>query len=78
MILNIDDMSCWYTGTFGSIFDLHPTSVKKLYVVDSGLTFNSPFPIVLRPQREVDIIISFDFSARPSDDTPPFKVTSAK
>ncbi|RUS70626.1 hypothetical protein EGW08_021610 [Elysia chlorotica] len=60
-------------GTFGSIFDLHPTSVKKLYVVDSGLTFNSPFPVVLRPQREVDIIISFDFSARPSDDTPPFK-----
>ncbi|GFO49461.1 cytosolic phospholipase a2 [Plakobranchus ocellatus] len=60
-------------GTFGSIFDLHPTSVKKLYVVDSGLTFNSPYPVVLRPQREVDIILSFDFSARPSDDTPPFK-----
>ncbi|GFR65800.1 cytosolic phospholipase A2, partial [Elysia marginata] len=59
--------------TFGSIFDLHPTNVKKLYVVDSGLTFNSPFPVVLRPQREVDIILSFDFSARPSDDTPPFK-----
>ncbi|XP_055898257.1 cytosolic phospholipase A2-like isoform X4 [Biomphalaria glabrata] len=59
--------------TFGGIFDLHPTHVKKLYVVDSGLTFNSPYPVLLRPQREVDIILSFDFSARASDDTPPFK-----
>ncbi|BFZ20501.1 hypothetical protein BsWGS_23540 [Bradybaena similaris] len=59
--------------TFGSIFDLHPTHIKKLYVVDSGLTFNSPYPVILRPQREVDIILSFDFSARPTDDTPPFK-----
>ncbi|CAL1537190.1 unnamed protein product [Lymnaea stagnalis] len=59
--------------TFGGIFDLHPTHIKKLYVVDSGLTFNSPYPVLLRPQREVDIILSFDFSARPSDDTPPFK-----
>ncbi|CAG5129542.1 unnamed protein product, partial [Candidula unifasciata] len=60
-------------ATFGSIFDLHPTNIKKLYVVDSGLTFNSPYPVILRPQREVDIILSFDFSARPTDDTPPFK-----
>ncbi|KAH9508647.1 Cytosolic phospholipase A2 [Bulinus truncatus] len=60
-------------STFGGIFDLHPTHIKKLYVVDSGLTFNSPYPVLLRPQREVDIILSFDFSARASDDTPPFK-----
>lgn len=69
-------MKYWFSSvaTFGSIFDLHPTHIKKLYVVDSGLTFNSPYPVVLRPQREVDIILSFDFSARQSDDTPPFKV----
>ena len=48
--------------------------MKKLYVVDGGLTFNSPYPLLLRPQRQVDIILSFDFSARPTDDTPPFKV----
>ncbi|XP_059141098.1 cytosolic phospholipase A2-like [Physella acuta] len=59
--------------TFEGIFEMHPTHIKKLYVVDSGLTFNSPYPVILRPQREVDIILSFDFSARPSDDTPPFK-----
>ncbi|KAL4219877.1 Cytosolic phospholipase A2 [Mactra antiquata] len=58
---------------FDGIFEMHPTSVKHLYMVDAGLTFNSPYPVVLRPQREVDIILSFDFSARPSDTTPPFK-----
>uniref|UniRef100_UPI00358E2DC2 cytosolic phospholipase A2 isoform X1 n=2 Tax=Myxine glutinosa TaxID=7769 RepID=UPI00358E2DC2 len=46
---------------------------KKIHVVDSGLTFNLPFPLVLRPQRSVDVILSFDFSARPSDSSRPFK-----
>ena len=60
---------------FDGVFEMHPTNVKHLYMVDAGLTFNSPYPVVLRPQREVDIILSFDFSARPSDTTPPFKVS---
>lgn len=59
---------------FDGIHELHPTNVKHLYMVDAGLTFNSPYPLVLRPQRAVDIILSFDFSARPSDSTQPFKV----
>ncbi|XP_071450114.1 cytosolic phospholipase A2-like [Hetaerina americana] len=46
---------------------------KKLYLVDSGLTFNSPYPLLLRPQRAVDIYLSFDFSGRPSDLHEPFK-----
>ncbi|CAL1594458.1 unnamed protein product [Knipowitschia caucasica] len=46
---------------------------KKIHVVDSGLTYNLPYPLLLRPQRTVDLIISFDFSARPSDSSPPFK-----
>ncbi|XP_052783407.1 cytosolic phospholipase A2-like isoform X2 [Mya arenaria] len=58
---------------FNGIFEMHPTSEKHLYMVDAGLTFNSPYPVVLRPQREVDIILSFDFSARPGDNSPPFK-----
>ncbi|KAK3095950.1 hypothetical protein FSP39_021231 [Pinctada imbricata] len=58
---------------FDGLHEMHPTSVKHLYMVDAGLTFNSPYPLVLRPQRSVDIILSFDFSARPSDSTPPFK-----
>lgn len=62
------------TDDFDGIHELHPTNVKHLYMVDAGLTFNSPFPLVLRPQRAVDIILSFDFSARPGDQSPPFKV----
>lgn len=61
---------------FSKIFEMYPTSIKKLYVVDGGLTFNSPYSLVLRPQREVDLILSFDFSARPSDTALPFKVRS--
>lgn len=58
---------------FDGIFEMYPTSIKKLYVVDGGLSFNSPFPLLLRPQRGVDLILSFDFSARPTDTSPPFK-----
>nr|XP_022287822.1 cytosolic phospholipase A2-like isoform X3 [Crassostrea virginica] len=58
---------------FDGLLELHPTNIKRLYMVDAGLTFNSPYPLVLRPQRAVEIILSFDFSARPSDTTPPFK-----
>lgn len=47
---------------------------KKVHLVDAGLTFNSPFPPMLRPQRAVDLIISFDFSKRPGEDVDPFKV----
>ncbi|BFZ06037.1 hypothetical protein BsWGS_09076 [Bradybaena similaris] len=58
---------------FDGIFEMHPTSVKLICMVDAGLAFNSPYPLILRPQRAVDIILSFDFSARPSDNDPPFK-----
>ncbi|XP_074647268.1 cytosolic phospholipase A2-like isoform X2 [Tubulanus polymorphus] len=59
--------------TFDGIFDMASTQQKKLFVVDAGLTFNSPYPLLLRPQRGVNLLLSFDFSARPSDDHHPFK-----
>ena len=33
-------------------------------VIDAGTLMNSPYPLLLRPQRAVDIILYFDFSAR--------------
>ncbi len=60
---------------FDRIYEPLDVKSKKIHVVDSGLTFNLPYPIILRPQRGVDLIISFDFSARPSDSSPPFKVS---
>ena len=71
----ISDKPVLFLDDFDGLLELHPTNIKRLYMVDAGLTFNSPYPLVLRPQRAVEIILSFDFSARPSDTTPPFKVT---
>lgn len=50
------------------------TTEKKIYLVDSGLSFNLPFPLVLRPQRGIQIYLTMDFSSRVSDSTPPFRV----
>ena len=47
---------------------------KRIYLVDSGLLFNSPYPPLLRPQRNVDIFLSFDFSAREKDNELSFNV----
>uniref|UniRef100_A0A8C5QDE8 Phospholipase A2 n=1 Tax=Leptobrachium leishanense TaxID=445787 RepID=A0A8C5QDE8_9ANUR len=58
---------------FERIYEPLDVKSKKIHIVDSGLTFNLPYPLLLRPQRGVDLIISFDFSARPSDSSPPFK-----
>ncbi|KAM8889339.1 cytosolic phospholipase A2-like [Synchiropus picturatus] len=58
---------------FDLIYEPLDVKSKKIHVVDSGLTYNLPYPLLLRPQRGVDLIISFDFSARPSDTSPPFK-----
>jgi phospholipase A2 len=53
---------------------MNPTDTEKMYLVDAGLAFNSPFPLILRPEREVDLILSFDLSARESDKADPFTV----
>uniref|UniRef100_A0A673WXM7 PLA2c domain-containing protein n=1 Tax=Salmo trutta TaxID=8032 RepID=A0A673WXM7_SALTR len=37
-------------------------SKEKIHLVDAGLKINSPYPPVLRTSREVDLIISLDFS----------------
>ena len=47
---------------------------KRIYLVDSGLLFNSPYPPLLRPERDVDIFLSFDFSAREKDNEISFHV----
>lgn len=63
---------------FVCIYEPLDVKSKKIHVVDSGLTYNLPYPLILRPQRGVDLIISFDFSARPSDTSPPFKVAARR
>lgn len=46
---------------------------KRMELIDAGLMFNSPYPPLLRKQRSVDLILSFDFSARETDEERPFK-----
>nr|CAB3264920.1 cytosolic phospholipase A2 [Phallusia mammillata] len=60
-------------GEFVKIHEPMEVRRKKVHLVDSGLTFNSPYPAILRPQRAVDLILSFDFSGRPTDNHEPFK-----
>ncbi|XP_019357279.1 PREDICTED: cytosolic phospholipase A2 [Gavialis gangeticus] len=67
------DMAVADPDEFERIYEPLDVKSKKIHIVDSGLTFNLPYPLILRPQRGVDLIISFDFSARPSDSSPPFK-----
>ncbi|KAG8200420.1 hypothetical protein JTE90_000503 [Oedothorax gibbosus] len=58
---------------FKGLTEPAPTDSKTLYLVDGGLTFNLPFPLLLRPQRTVDLFLTFDFSSREADHTAPFK-----
>lgn len=50
---------------------------KTMCIVDSGIAFNSPYPALLRAERKVELILSFDFSQRGGDNEPPFKVSSS-
>lgn len=57
-------------------YDEAPGNCKTMCLVDSGIAFNSPYPTLLRPERKVEIILSFDFSQRDGGDTElPFKVS---
>ncbi|XP_055757067.1 cytosolic phospholipase A2 zeta-like [Salvelinus fontinalis] len=61
----------WEWGTVSNfLFKIQDTNVvssmaskEKIHLVDAGLKINSPYPPVLRTSREVDLIISLDFSA---------------
>lgn len=50
------------------------TKRRQMELIDAGLMFNCPYPPLLRKERSVDIILSFDFSARERDEERPFKV----
>ncbi|XP_073913957.1 cytosolic phospholipase A2 gamma-like [Castor canadensis] len=59
-------------GSNVSITDEDMCSRKLLHLVDAGLAINSPYPLLLPPAREVQLILSFDFS-----DGDPFETVRA-
>lgn len=61
---------------FKGFYEHTKCSAKKMYMVDAGLNFNIPFPVLLRPQRGVELYLSFDFTDRGGDDSPPFEVAN--
>ncbi|KAG6926901.1 hypothetical protein G0U57_010916, partial [Chelydra serpentina] len=66
-------MTCICHWTWGSTNnfvykcrDVQSTSLTNeefIYLIDAGIAINSAYPLVLRPERKVKLILSFDFSA---------------
>ncbi|XP_053553891.1 cytosolic phospholipase A2 zeta [Bombina bombina] len=60
--VGIREFVAW-KGNHLDAFPNHLTPMEEnLYLVDGGLAINSPFPLVLQPEREVDVILSFNYS----------------
>ncbi|NXP67983.1 PA24F phospholipase, partial [Chloropsis cyanopogon] len=60
--VNIKKFVTW-RGTHLDAFPNQLTPMEEsLYLVDGGFSINSPFPLVLEPERDVDVILSFNFS----------------
>ncbi|XP_074917519.1 cytosolic phospholipase A2 gamma-like, partial [Chelonoidis abingdonii] len=38
------------------------TNKEFIHLINAGIAINSPYPLVLRPERKVKLILSFDFS----------------
>ncbi|XP_061467300.1 cytosolic phospholipase A2 zeta-like [Rhineura floridana] len=52
-----------WKGTHLDAFPNMLTPVEEnLYLVDGGFSINSPFPVVVHPERDVDVILSFNYS----------------
>ncbi|XP_044127827.1 cytosolic phospholipase A2 zeta isoform X2 [Bufo gargarizans] len=52
-----------WKGNHLDAFPNHLTPMEEnLYLVDGGFSINSPFPLVLQSERNVDIIFSFNYS----------------
>ncbi|XP_067414243.1 cytosolic phospholipase A2 zeta-like [Emydura macquarii macquarii] len=52
-----------WKGTHLDAFPNQLTPMEdSLYLVDGGFSINSPFPLVVQPERDVDVILSFNYS----------------
>ncbi|XP_052104753.1 cytosolic phospholipase A2-like isoform X2 [Mytilus californianus] len=66
--------SCLLQGETNPLFENYlKNDIEKLCLIDAGLAFNSPYPLLFKPGRDVDLILSFDFTDRKKDSNDPFK-----
>ncbi|XP_074952852.1 cytosolic phospholipase A2 gamma isoform X1 [Phalacrocorax aristotelis] len=70
MFKTIQCVSTWKWGTTNNFLynchnfqPSHLTKNETMSLIDAGLAINSAYPLVLRAQRQPDLIISFDFSS---------------
>lgn len=69
----METISVLHDNVFTNVHEPMTTDNEYMCLIDAGLAFNSPYPIVLRPKRQVDLILSFEFSDRGKDDNQPFE-----
>lgn len=68
--LTFGESVCFNNNGFWDISGTHLDAVpnqltpqeSSLHLVDGGFAINSPFPLVLQPERDVDVIFSFNYS----------------
>ncbi|XP_069856623.1 cytosolic phospholipase A2 gamma-like isoform X3 [Dipodomys merriami] len=78
-------IACFWNWEWGTVYNFLHEGVsaddkiaqemynrKLLHLVDAGLAINSAYPLVLPPARDIQLILSFDFSAGD-----PFEVLAA-
>ncbi|XP_063429795.1 cytosolic phospholipase A2-like [Mytilus trossulus] len=69
-----DEDSCRLSEEKNPLFENYfKNDLEKLCLIDAGLAFNSPYPLLFQPGRDVDLILSFDFTDRKKDSNDPFK-----
>ncbi|XP_075700435.1 cytosolic phospholipase A2 zeta [Rhinoderma darwinii] len=60
--MGIRDFVAWKGNHLDAFPNLLTPMEENLYLVDGGFSINSPFPLVLQSERDVDIILSFNYS----------------
>ncbi|KAG8140251.1 hypothetical protein E2320_003030, partial [Naja naja] len=51
-----------YTYKYIDLKDKNLTDKTDVQLADAGIVINSAYPLILRPERKVELILSFDFS----------------
>ncbi|XP_063429786.1 cytosolic phospholipase A2-like [Mytilus trossulus] len=73
--ISFDETDSWYPlrDRIPLFENYLKNDLEKLCLIDAGLAFNSPYPLLFQPGRDVDLILSFDFTDRKKDSNDPFK-----
>ncbi|KAM3920374.1 cytosolic phospholipase A2 zeta [Leptodactylus fuscus] len=60
--VGVREFVAWKGNHLDAFPNLLTPMEENLYLVDGGFSINSPFPLVLQSERDVDVILSFNYS----------------